>query len=170
MMIFLLQSSLKSNDQKMNTSGLKIKRLTSVDSALFKELIGLFITVFEEEEASVPDQNYLEELLKRTDFLAFAVMDNKEIVAALTAFELPKYYTKSSELFIYDIAVKPKHQRKGLGKMLLEHTKKYCSEKGINEIFVAANEEDQHALDFYHSTGGEAEKVVHFNYTVGKKK
>lgn len=33
-------------------------------------------------------------------------------------------------------------------------------------MFVAASEEDVHALDFYHSTGGEAEKVVHFNYSL----
>ncbi|MGZ4035858.1 MAG: GNAT family N-acetyltransferase [Bacteroidia bacterium] len=148
----------------MDSSDFKIKCLTSNDIDLFKELIELFISVFEEEDASLPDQNYLEGLLKKTDFLVFVAMDNKQIVGGLTAFELSKYYSKSSELFIYDIAVKPGHQRKGLGKMLLEHTIKYCQEKGINEIFVAANEEDQHALDFYHATGGEAEKVVHFNY------
>ncbi|MGZ4056837.1 MAG: N-acetyltransferase family protein [Bacteroidia bacterium] len=148
----------------MDSSDFKIKCLTSNDIDLFKELIELFISVFEEEDASLPDQNYLEGLLKKTDFLVFVAMNNKQIVGGLTAFELPKYYSKSSELFIYDIAVKPGHQRKGLGKMLLEHTIKYCQEKGINEIFVAANEEDQHALDFYHATGGEAEKVVHFNY------
>jgi aminoglycoside 3-N-acetyltransferase I len=149
---------------KMSSSDLKIKRLSLSDIDLFKELIRLFINVFEEEDASVPDDNYLERLLTKADFLVFVAMDNKQIVAGLTAFELSKYYSKSSELFIYDIAVKPEHQRKGLGKMLLEHTKKYCREKGINEIFVAANQEDQHALDFYHATGGEAEKVVHFNY------
>ena len=39
-----------------------------------------------------------------------------------------------------------------------------CRQKGVAEVFVAASEEDTHALDFYRSTGGAAEKVVHFTY------
>jgi hypothetical protein len=28
----------------------------------------------------------------------------------------------------------------------------------------AADEADQHGLDFYHATGGKSAKVIHFNY------
>ena len=35
---------------------------------------------------------------------------------------------------------------------------------GINEFFVLAHEEDEHAVEFYHSTGGKSEKVVNFLY------
>jgi aminoglycoside 3-N-acetyltransferase I len=44
--------------------------------------------------------------------------------------------------------------------------KEYCKQNEIKEMFVAANEEDKNALDFYRSTGGNAEKVVHFNYEI----
>jgi hypothetical protein len=36
----------------------------------------------------------------------------------------------------------------------------------MQEIFVDANEEDQHALDFYRSMNGREEKVVQFSYPV----
>jgi hypothetical protein len=32
-------------------------------------------------------------------------------------------------------------------------------------MFVEAHEEDQHAVNFYYKAGGQAEKVVHFNFS-----
>jgi aminoglycoside 3-N-acetyltransferase I len=34
----------------------------------------------------------------------------------------------------------------------------------VEEIFVQAVEADEHALDFYRSTGAQSQKVVHFYY------
>jgi aminoglycoside 3-N-acetyltransferase I len=82
----------------------------------------------------------------------------------LTAYELAGYYSETSEIFIYDIAVNPAFQQKGLGKQLLLSLKEYATQKNISAIFVDANEEDEHALDFYHATGGKAEKVIQFTY------
>jgi aminoglycoside 3-N-acetyltransferase I len=42
----------------------------------------------------------------------------------------------------------------GLGKVLIFSLQAYCKGNGINEMFVSAHEKDQHALDFYRSTGG----------------
>lgn len=49
---------------------------------------------------------------------------------------------------------------------MLSTLKEYCRQNGIREIFVDASEHDKHAVDFYHSSGGKAEKVVQFIYTV----
>lgn len=38
----------------------------------------------------------------------------------------------------------------------------------MEEVFVQADEADDYALDFYHSTGAAEEKVVHFYYPLTK--
>jgi aminoglycoside 3-N-acetyltransferase I len=148
---------------------LQIKRLKPEDLLLFQKLIRIFDEVFELNESGIPEESYLENLLQKDSFVSFAVLIDQEVAGGLTAYELPKYYSASSEIFIYDIAILPAYQRKGAGKELLKAVKDYARRKGITEVFVAAHEEDIHALDFYHSAGGRSEKVVHFDFPVKEK-
>ena len=143
---------------------LKIRRLGKSDVGIFKEMIQLFQEVFEEEKQTKIEELYLEKLLEKPGFMVYCAISNGEVVGGLTAYELPMYYSKHSEIFIYDIAIKAEFQRKGVGRKLLSSLQVYGKKNNIEVIFVAVNEEDKHALDFYHSTGGKAEKVVHFNY------
>ena len=91
-----------------------------------------------------------------------------DVTGGLTAYILPKYYSDSSEVLLYDLAVKPENQRMGIGKKLIQTLKEYCSSKGIQEFFVMAHEEDGHAIEFYRSTGGTGENVVNFLYETGE--
>ena len=148
---------------------LHIKRLKPEDLLLFQKLIRIFDEVFELNGSGIPEESYLESLLQKDAFIAFAAMSDQEVAGGLTAYELPKYHSASSEIFIYDIGIRPAFQRKGVGKELLKVVKDYARRKGITEVFVAAHEEDTHALDFYHAAGGLPEKVVHFDFPVKKK-
>jgi aminoglycoside 3-N-acetyltransferase I len=141
-----------------------IKRLGKKDVVLFKELISLFNEVFEIKKHKSAKKTYLQKVLKESSFISIVAICDDKIVGGLTAYELPMYYSKYSEVLIYDMAVLTEFQRKGIGKKLISALKKYCRKKGIQYIFVPANEEDAHALAFYTSTGGKPEKVVHFNY------
>ncbi len=79
------------------------------------------------------------------------------------------YYSNSSEIFLYDLAVKPEYQRMGIGKGLLQSLKEYCLKNGIKEFFVMAHEEDEHAIEFYRATGGRGERVVNFLYEASEE-
>jgi aminoglycoside 3-N-acetyltransferase I len=149
-------------------ASIKIKRLGKKDVVLFQELILVFEEVFESESLKTPKKAYLKQLLKNPGFVVYIALNKKEVVGGLTAFELPMYYYKGSEMFIYDIAIKPKFQRKEIGKTLLVKLQQYCKKNGIKDIFVTANAEDANALQFYDTTGGKAEMVVHFNFTSDK--
>jgi len=144
---------------------IEIKRITKQDLSKFTSLIDLFNLVFEEESKIGSEANSLR-LLDSDGFIAIAAMAENEVVGGLTAYELPMYYSDSSEIFLYDLAVKPDHQRKGIGKGLLHSLKEYCIEHGIKDFFVMVHEEDEHAIEFYHATGGKSEKVVNFVYDV----
>ncbi|HXA00950.1 MAG TPA: GNAT family N-acetyltransferase [Cytophagaceae bacterium] len=153
---------------KFNNKEFQIKRLGVQDVSILKRLLHLFQEIFEMEKPVITNESYLQKLLGKTDFIAYVVICENEIAGGLTAYELPMYYSEYSEVFIYDIAISPEFQRKGLGRKLLSTLKEYCRQNGIREIFVAANEEDAHAVNFYKSTGGRAERVVHFNYEADK--
>src|SRR5215210_5404141 len=114
---------------------IEIKLLTKEDFSKLISLVDLFNTVFEEESKIGSESNLLS-LLTNKSFIALVAIDKGEIVGGLTAYELPMYYSDSSEIFIYDLAIKPDYQRMGIGKGLLQRLKGYCTENGINEFFV----------------------------------
>ena len=150
-----------------NVEQIEVKKLTQEDVSVFKLLIQLFNIVFEEDESAMSSETNLFKLLSNNHFVAMAAFYQNEIAGGLTAYELPMYSSDRSEIFLYDLAVKPEYQRRGIGKRLIHHLNDYCFKNGINEFFVLAHEEDVHAVEFYRSTGGKSEKVVNFVFLTG---
>ncbi len=147
---------------------IEIKHLTKEDLSKFTSLINLFNMVFEEESKIGSEANSLK-LLNSKYFIALVALTENKVVGGLTAYELPMYYSNSSEIFLYDLAVKPEYQRMGIGKGLLQSLKEYCLKNGIKEFFVMAHEEDEHAIEFYRATGGRGERVVNFLYEASEE-
>jgi len=141
----------------------QIKRLNKEQLTEFRSLVNILNTVFE-EEPKIGSDDHLRNLLGREDFIVLAAFMENEVVGGLTAYELPMYYSDSSEIFLYDLAVKSDYQRKGIGKGLIQSLKSHCIQREIKEFFVLAHEEDEHAVEFYRATGGNSEKVVNFLY------
>jgi aminoglycoside 3-N-acetyltransferase I len=148
----------------MNSKTFEIRKLASQDLAEFRSLIDLFNQVFEEMQPVAASDSHLQRLLSSRAFIALAAFFENEVVGGLTAYELPMYQTESSEILVYDLAVRPDFQRKGIGQGLIRHLKEYCSRQGIQEFFVLVHEEDEHAIEFYRATGGQGERVINFVY------
>ncbi len=143
-----------------------IKRLAADELNEFFQMLRLFEEAFEMNDFQMPGKKHLKKLLRSKNFIVFAAIDENVVIGGLTAHILPSFYSDSSEVYIYDLAVKTIFQRKGIGKKLLLALKAYCGENNYNAFFVQADETDKHALEFYCATGGSPEKVVHFNYLV----
>ena len=140
------------------------KKLEIEDLSRLTELIKVYEETFEMEDFTLPAAQYLQSLLeKETVIFYVAIIDNR-VVGGLTAHVLPSTYFPSSEVYIYDLAVRTEFQRKGIGRQLINSLKEYCANLRLKEVFVQADLEDRHALDFYQATGGIAESVVHFSY------
>ena len=146
-------------------SQIEIRKLTDQDVSAFKALLLLFNQAFEEER-DLSTTEHLSALLNNRQFVVMAAFSGEEILGGLTAYELPLYYDNKTEIFLYDMAIHPDHQRKVIGKQLLEFLKDYCAQNKINTFFVLAHEEDVHALEFYHATGGQREQVANFVYEI----
>ncbi len=146
----------------------EIKKLTSEDLSQFKELVFLFEDVFEMKAFTIPDDEHLQNLLSKKDFFVFVAVSENKVVGGLTSYTLEQYYSKRPLVYIYDLAVKTSFQRQGIGRLLISAITDYCKQMDMEEVFVQADEADYHVLEFYRGTGGNPEKVVHFNYPLNK--
>ena len=131
------------------------------DRELAKKLFAMMAEVFGEEHERLSDV-YVDQLLSQSTFRAIAAFDENEMIGGLTAYVLPKTTSESSELFLYDVAVRKSHQRRGVGRLLMTALRDEAGNAGIEEAFVLADNEDVHALDFYRALGGRASQVTLF--------
>lgn len=142
----------------------RIERLTHTDIQRARELFLLIADVFETECQPLSDA-YLARLLARPEFWALAISVDGRTVGGLTAHTLPLTRVEEWEIFLYDIAILPQYQRQGLGRQLVEALRELASAEGIPTLWVPADNEDTHALDFYQAIGGEAAPVTIFTFS-----
>ena len=69
---------------------------------------------------------------------------------------------QGAEIFLYDIAVATHQQRRGFGRQLIDALRSEAAARGIQTIFVAADDQDTGALDFYRAIGGSPTRVTFF--------
>lgn len=148
---------------------IKIEKLTPNDINKFIELIHVFEDVFEMKNFKMPGTNHLEQLLTKDDFFVFVALMKSNVVGGLTSYIMHQYYSTSPLVYIFDLAVKRELQYHGIGKMLIANHNMYSKSIGAEEVMVQADEADDHAIKFYHSTGATAEKVIHFEYLLNNK-
>lgn len=143
---------------------LEVKRLVSGDEATARAMFALMADVFEEGGETLGDE-YVKDLLGLESFWAVVAIVDSEIVGGITAHTLPMTRASSSELFIYDLAIRSDHQRRGVGGALVRELRQAAARVGIQEVFVPADNDDVHALDFYRAQGGVPAQVTIFTFT-----
>jgi aminoglycoside 3-N-acetyltransferase I len=143
---------------------MRLMRLKQGDNDLARDLFSLMAEIFE-EECEVLSDAYLNQLLTCEAFWVIAAFDGDQIIGGVTAHTLPMTRRGISEVFIYDIAVRIDHQRKGIGRHLVQNLQNMAAASGIWVLFVSADNDDLHALDFYRALGGVASPVTFFTFT-----
>lgn len=133
----------------------------------FIDLIELFERVFEMERFTIPPTKHLQSLLNSNAFHAFVARQNGVVVGGLTCYVLQQYYSVRPIAYLYDLAVDPGYQRQGMGSRLVEEAKLYYRKMGFQDLFVQAELEDGHAIEFYRSTQPKQEMpLVYFAWTL----
>jgi ribosomal protein S18 acetylase RimI-like enzyme len=144
----------------------EIRKLDRNEIEKFMELIRVFEEVFEMKNFSMPGEAYLKKLLNRDDFFVFVAITENKMVGGLTSYILQQYYSESSLVYIYDLAIKAEYQRQGIGRKLIAANNDYSKTIGAEVVLVQADVVDLHAIEFYRSTGGKGEDVIHFDYVL----
>ncbi len=141
-----------------------VERLGPNDTERACRTFELLVEVFGEGRAPVTDE-YIDGLLALPSFWVFSATVGTEIVGGLTAHTLPMTSSERSEVFLYDIAVHPRFQRRGIGRRLVDALCTETSRAGIDVVFVPADDEDTHALAFYDALGATRSKVMLFEFS-----
>ena len=113
---------------------MEIQLLQPTNLAELNELISVFADVFEMEGFMPPSQTHLQKLLHKEHFFAVVAKYENKIIGGLTVYVLDQYYSEKPLAYIYDLAVLPKHQRKGVGRKLIAFTNQYCRQQGFEEV------------------------------------
>jgi aminoglycoside 3-N-acetyltransferase I len=148
----------------------KPRKLGVHDVAIAQELFALMAAVFEEagEERAAGARLTADDvraMLERESFWAVAALEGDDVVGGITAHALPMTRSRSTELFIYDLAVRADRQRRGIGRALVTELLTLARAAGIETTFVPADNEDSHALAFYRAIGGEPSPVTFFTFS-----
>jgi len=145
---------------------MRVRRLGAGERDVARRLFALMAEVFGEGGEPLSDA-YVDRLLGREDFWAVAAFEDDDPVGGLTAHTLPMTRSESAEIFIFDIAVHADHQRRGVGRQLVTLLREEAAREGIETVFVPADDEDEHALDFYRALGGVPSPVTIFTFSSG---
>jgi aminoglycoside 3-N-acetyltransferase I len=146
---------------------LRVERLGEGDLDGMKGVNRLFLEVFGDEayQGRGPGDAHLRRLLADDKFIALTAWADGEMVGALAAYELVKYEAERSEIYIYDLAVREAHRRRGVATDLIEALKPIAREKGAWVIYVQADPPDAPAVALYDKLGAR-EEVFHFDIEV----
>lgn len=138
-------------------------RLGPHDSSQARVLISLFDQVFEEPTRPLLSEEALLARLADDRVWVLVAMDHNKVVGGLVGYELPKFETQRSELYLYDLAVASAHQGQGIGRGLIDALITQVESTDIWAVFVQADLGDEVPNALYQSYGYEQEKVHHYD-------
>ena len=141
------------------------EQLVRSDVARLKQLLALFGEAFEDRatyQDAVPGEAYLESFLADERCITVVAMEDDAVTGGLVAYELMKFEQERKEFYIYDLAVKEAHRRRGIATGLIVTLKAIARTRGAYVIYVQADRGDDAAIALYQSLGVR-EDVLHFD-------
>jgi ribosomal protein S18 acetylase RimI-like enzyme len=125
---------------------LRLKRLAPADTAELVAAAELFDSPPVEEAA----RRYLSD----DRCVLLLAYDGPDVAGYIRGTLLPQIETARQQLFLYEIAVAPPFQRRGIAKALINALAAIAREAGCNEMFVFTNRSNPAAMRLYATTGG----------------
>jgi ribosomal protein S18 acetylase RimI-like enzyme len=137
-----------------------ITRLTALDGAVLAEL--------NREFGFGWDPTHAARFLRDPDnFLLVATADGR-ICGVLYGYRLHRLDQREADVLLYSIDVGERDRRRGVGRRLVEATKRWAAEIGADEVWVITDRANTAAVALYRSAGGveEAPEAVTFVFPV----
>ena len=91
-------------------------------------------------------------LAQPTYILIVAIDDSGEIMGRIYGHVLHRF--EQTDLLLYEVDVADNHQRKGVGKAMVEFVRALCAERGYGEMWVLTEENNAAARMLYSKCGG----------------
>ena len=149
----------------MSTPPFALKRLTSDDVFLLRQLNALFGQAFSDCETygkDPPSDAYLKDLLAKDHVVTLVAMAGEDVTGGLVAYELDKFEKARREYYTYDLAVDERYRRQGIAMSLVNHLRDIAKRRGAWVVYVQADYGDDAAIALYEKLGVR-EDVLHFD-------
>ena len=106
--------------------------------------------------SNIPSRGRCAFLLREPSYvMVVAITDDGDIMGRIYANVLHRY--EATDLLLYEVDVTEAHQRKGVGRAMLEYLKAYCVGRGYGEMWVLTDLDNVAGNALYKSAGGKLE-------------
>jgi ribosomal protein S18 acetylase RimI-like enzyme len=138
-----------------------IRRLTALDGPALAEINREFGFGWDPAHAA--------RFLRDPDNLLLVATVGERICGVLYGYRLQRLDQREAEVLLYAIDVGEGDRRRGVGRRLVEATKRWAAEIGADEVWVITDRANTAAVALYRSAGGveEAPEAVTFVFPIG---
>ena len=128
---------------------MKVLLLKPGDEELLARAEGAF-------NSDIPARERCAMLLREQSYvMVVAMTDDNDIMGRIYGNVLHRY--EASDLLLYEVDVLEVHQRKGVGRAMLEYLKTFCAGRGYGEMWVLTELDNDAGNALYKSAGGKLE-------------
>lgn len=109
------------------------------------------------EVLSVPEaEDFFERIARYPDYHLYVAVCDGQIIGTFALLIMDNLgHLGSPSAIIEDVAIAPDWQRRGIGKMMMQHVLRICAEKGCYKALLSSNLKRDKAHMFYESMGFE---------------
>ncbi|MBX3230604.1 MAG: GNAT family N-acetyltransferase [Labilithrix sp.] len=138
-----------------------IRRLTPNDVAVLERLAEEDPDD-DDDDDDAPAPGSAAALLADPSVLVWGAFDGEVPIGMLHCVTIRKHAARPLELLLYDVGVRERDRRRGVGRALLDAMRAWMKEHAVSEVWVLAD--NAGAVAFYESCGfarGDAERAVY---------
>ena len=128
---------------------MKVLLLKPGDEELLARAEGVF-------NSNVPTRARCAMLLRESSYvMVVAMTDDNDVMGRIYGNVLHRF--EATDLLLYEVDVLEAHQRRGVGRAMLEYLKNYCAGRGYGEMWVLTDLDNDAGNALYRSAGGNLE-------------
>jgi GNAT superfamily N-acetyltransferase len=103
-------------------------------------------------DCTIPLERSAALLSEPTYVFVIAVDESNEVMGRVYGYVLHRF--EQTDLLLYEVDVVDRHQRKGVGRAMLEFLHGVCEERGYAEMWVLTEEDNVAGRALYSKSGG----------------
>lgn len=132
----------------------RVRRLVSGDEELAAEAVNR-LKLEEDGEPERVDSVYMKTFLADGNSFLIVAMLEDQPVGFVLGYSLRRVDEDRHMFYIHEVGVASTHRKRGIGKLLMEGTKRICQDNEFTKMFLITSKTNLPAMRLYESTDGQ---------------
>lgn len=128
---------------------MEIRRLKFSDA---EKVVGM-VAAFRSNTSNIPVSERF--LCSDANYLIACIVAEK-VIGFVLGYRMQRYDGQNDMVYVHEVDVLEEYQRKGIGKMMINHFLAICRDEGISKVFLITEKSNKPAVCLYESTGAKA--------------